>query len=421
MYLIFGKGRSGIAASRLLKSFRLPYILVDDNTPNWERYIDKASTVVVSPGVKPTHKVFLLAKKRGKELIGETELAFRFWKGQTVAITGTDGKSTTTRLTSLILKNHLTGVYEGGNIGTPFSEVVLSSKNGGGIAVLEVSSFQGYSLKTFRPDGGAFISFAPDHLDWHKDIDDYLLGKYRIFQHQRGEDFLILNGSYEKILNTPSGAKKYLFNSPWGGHLNIGPYGWVHFLREQLFEVSKLKLKGLHNVWNAAVAAAIGRWFGVPARVIREVLYTFEGLPHRLQLVGKFKRPKRVEVYNDSKSTTPNALKAALEAFEGKKVVLLFGGKDKGVPFRGLKGLFKDKVKYAVAYGENRFRLFEELSDAAPIELEETLEGAFKRALDRLEDGDILLLSPGSASFDQFSSYGERGERFMELVREYFG
>ena len=422
MYLIFGKGRSGLATARLLKAFRSPFILVDDSTPNWERYLDRVSAVVVSPGVKPTHKVFHLAEKKGKVLYGETELAFRFWRGQTVAITGTDGKSTTTRLTYLILKNHLPGVYEGGNIGTPFSEVVLSSANGSGIAVLEVSSFQGYTLKTFRPDGGAFISFAPDHLDWHRDIEDYLSGKYRIFQNQREGDFLFLNGSSEEILNTPSGAGKYLFNSPsGGGHLKISPDGWVYFFNEKLFEVSKLKIKGHHNIWNAAVAAAIGRLFGVPVGVIRGVLYTFSGLPHRLQFVGKFNRPKRVEVYNDSKSTTPNALKAALEAFNGKRVVLLFGGKDKGVSFKGLKKLFKERVKYAVAYGENRFRLFEELSDAAPIELEETLEAAFKRALDRLEDGDILLLSPGSASFDLFASYEERGERFIELVREYFG
>ena len=410
MYLIFGKGKSGLAASRLLQSKGIPYLLADDKTPNWEKLLSKVRTVVVSPGIKPSHRVFKLSEDLKKELIGETELAYRFWKGNIVAITGTDGKTTTTRLSYLILKSTLSGVYEGGNIGIPFSEIV--SKTDKGIAVLEVSSFQGYTLKTFRPNIGAFISFSEDHLDWHFDIDDYIKGKYQVFRNQRREDFLILNGSVREIRKTPSRAQKIFFQSE-DSDIRLSD-GWVVFKNEKLFEVSKLKLKGIHNVWNAALSAVIGRLFGVPVGAIREILYSFEGLPHRLQFLGRF---RGVEVYNDSKSTTPHALRAALESFN-KKVILLFGGKDKGADFSHLVSLFREKVKLAVAFGENRFKLKKQLKDSTPIFLEETLEGALKRVIPLLEKGDILLLSPGSASFDQFSSYEERGKVFENLVRE---
>ena len=411
MFLIFGKGRSGIAASKLLEFKKIPHLLVDDNTPNWERYLKKASTVVVSPGIKPSHRVFRLAKDLNKEIIGETELAYRFFKGEVIAITGTDGKSTTTTLVYEILKGSLTGVYIGGNIGIPFSEVVLKSETG--LAVLEVSSFQGYTLKTFRPRVGAFLNFAEDHLDWHKDLSDYLKGKYNIFKNQKGEDYLILNGENPLIANTPSEAKKIFFKTP-EGDISLKPNGWVYFKNTPLFEVSRLKIRGEHNIWNAAVAATVGVIYGVPLEVIREVLYSFKGLPYRLSYEGNF---GGVEVYNDSKATTPNALKAALQSFE-RPVVLIFGGKDKGANFEPLRGIFSKRVKVAIAYGENGQKLKAQLGDTTVFEVTDTLEGAIKLAKKYLKRGDILLFSPASASFDQFTSYEERGRVFSKLIRE---
>jgi len=412
MFLIFGKGKSGKAAASLLSSLNLPYYLVDDTTPNWTYFLKRASTVVVSPGIPPHHKVFNLAKDLKKELIGETELAFRFWKGRTVAITGTDGKSTTTRLTWLILKSYLPNVFEGGNIGTSFSEIV--AKNRSGLVVLEVSSFQGYTLKSFRPDVGAFLNFSEDHLDWHKNVEDYLWGKYRIFQNQGEEDFAILNANSGKILNTPTRAKKITFGTP-NADIKILPSGWVYFKNEKLFEVSKLKLKGPHNVWNAAVAATVGVIFGVPTKVIGEVVYSFEGLPYRIQYLGSF---NGINFYNDSKSTTPNALKAALESFD-KKVVLIFGGKDKGADYSFLKALFKKKVKFAIAFGENREKLKSTFQGTIPILTAATLEDAFDILKTHLKEGDTVLFSPAAASFDLYSSYKERGEHFNQLVANF--
>lgn len=413
MFLIFGKGKSGRAAARLLKKKNLPFWLVDDKTPNWRELLKKATTVVVSPGIPPHHEVFKLSKDLKKELIGETELAYRFWKGEIIAITGTDGKSTTTRLTYLILKEYLPQVFEGGNIGTPFSEIVL--KNPSGVAVLEVSSFQGYTLKTFRPQIGVFLNFSEDHLNWHKDINDYLLGKYRIFQNQKEEDFAILNTTDEKVLNTPTKAKKILFGT-FQSDIKISSDGWVLFRKEKLFEIQKLKIKGTHNVWNAAVASAIGRIYGVPSEVIKKVVYTFKGLPYRLQYLGRF---QGIDFYNDSKSTTPNSLKAALESFD-QKVVLIFGGQDKGADFSYLKDLFRKKVKLAIAFGENRKKLFETFKEVVPIFSVETLNEAFEVLKKHLKEGNIVLFSPGSASFDQYKGYEDRGKHFEELIKIVF-
>ena len=407
MFLIFGKGKSGFSASRLLKHFKIPHLLVDDNTPNWEELLKKASAVVVSPGIKPSHRVFKLSRELKKELIGETELAYRFWKGSVIAITGTDGKSTTTTLVYEILKSHLSGIQIGGNIGTPFSELVLNASQG--VAVLEVSSFQGYTLKTFRPQAGIFLNFSPDHLDWHSNLEDYFKGKEKIFANQREEDFLLLSPQVENFKRVASIAKKLYWKRDF--YLQGGT---VYLFGKPLFEAKRLKIRGKHNLLNAAFAAAVGLIFGVPSPLIREVLYSFEGLPFRLQYLGNF---NGVEVYNDSKSTTPNALKAALETFD-KRVVLLFGGKDKGADFSPLRELFKKKVKFAVAYGENREKLYETFKGVVKIETAPSLFEAFSKAKKLLKEGDILLFSPGSASFDQFTSYTERGEFFNLLVRE---
>ncbi len=412
-YLIFGKGKSGKATAKLLRKKGLTYDWVDDGDLHWEGKLRRASTVVVSPGVPPSHRVFKLSYLLKKELIGETELAYRFWKGSVVAITGTDGKSTTTRLTYLILSSFLPSVYEGGNIGTPFSEIV--SKTDRGLAVLEVSSFQGYTLKFFRPSAGAFLNFSPDHLDWHRSVEDYLEGKYRIFRNQRRGDLLILNGSDERVLKTPSAARRVLFDHP-NGEIRTLSDGRVFYKKTELFDGRKLKIRGKHNLKNAAVAAVIGLEFGVPLKVIREVLYSFEGLPFRLQFKGTF---KGAEFYNDSKSTTPNALGAALESLK-PPIVLIFGGKDKGFDYSFLKPLFEKKVEVALAFGENAKKLRETFHDAVEVKTFKNLEEVFRFLKGYPLKGKRVLFSPGAASFDLYSSYAERGKHFDRLLEEFF-
>ena len=407
-YLVWGLGKSGKSAVKLLekKGFKV-YAGDDKENPNlWREVLNEVNTVVLSPGIPPSHPLWKEALKREIEVIGELELAYRFFKGKVIAITGTDGKSTTTRLTYLILKKFFNKVYEGGNIGRPFSDIVLESDNG--IAVLEVSSFQGKTLKTFRPNAGAFLNFSVDHLDWHENIRDYLESKYKIFKNQKEEDFTILNDKFEEVKKTPTKAKK-IFLSELKIYKDAVVYKGV-----KLFNPQKLKIKGFHNVLNASVASLIALNFGINPEDFEEILYSFEGLPYRLQYIGNF---NGIEVYNDSKSTTVNALKSALNSFEGKKVILICGGKDKGNDFKSAIKEVKEKVKVAFTIGETKEKIkkaWEKFTEVVPCD---SLEEAVEKAIESAEKGDVILFSPACSSFDMFKNYEERGMKFNEIVK----
>jgi len=410
-FLVWGLGRSGRAAVRLLKEKGFTVFAGDDkeNSDLWREVLDEVDTVVLSPGVPPTHPLWKEALRKEKEVIGELELAYRFFKGKVIAITGTDGKSTTTRLTYSILKKSFEEVYEAGNIGKPFSEIVL--ENDEGIAVLEVSSFQGKTLKTFRPDVGAFISFSQDHLDWHPDIKDYLESKYNMFKNQTSEDVLILNDFVKEIKNTPSKAKRIHFSE-----IKFEKDA-VFYKGVKLFNSKKLKIRGIHNVYNATVASLIALNFGINPEDFEEVLYEFRGLPHRLEFLGSF---KGVEVYNDSKSTTPHALASALKTFPNKSVILIVGGKDKGADFSELSELVKEKVKIALAIGETKEKIRNSWKEFTEVSVCDSLEEAVKLARKTATSGDVILFSPACSSFDMFRNYEERGEKFKELVYKFF-
>ncbi|NPA33218.1 MAG: UDP-N-acetylmuramoyl-L-alanine--D-glutamate ligase, partial [Aquificae bacterium] len=279
-FLVWGLGKSGKSATELLLSEGYSVYFGDDKTtPHlWREVLEEVDTVVLSPGIPPSHPLWREAEKRGKEVIGELELAFRFFRGKTIAITGTDGKSTTTRLTYLILSRFFPETFEAGNIGKPFSQALKETKEG--IAVLEVSSFQGRTLKTFRPHIGAFISFHPDHLDWHPTLEDYLFSKYKIFKNQTKDDLIILNDLLTEVRNTPSRARRNLLSEL------KREKGWVIWKGIKLFEEKKLKLKGEHNVYNVAVASLIALEFGLSPEDFREVIYSFRGLPHRLEHIA---------------------------------------------------------------------------------------------------------------------------------------
>ena len=407
-YLVWGLGRSGKACAELLKKKGYKVYAGDDkeNPDLWKEVLSEVDTVVLSPGIPPRHPLWKEALKREKEIIGELELAYRFFKGKVIAITGTDGKSTTTRLTYLILKKKFDKAYEGGNIGRPFSEILLESEEG--IAVLEVSSFQGKTLKRFRPIVGAFISFAKDHLDWHPDEKDYLFSKYNIFKNQKESDTLILNDFVKEIRETPSRAKRIYYSS-----LKLKREG-IYFGDVKLFNPSLLKIRGIHNVYNAATASLISLSMGLKPEEFEEILYSFEGLPHRLEYVGNI---NGVEVYNDSKSTTPHALKAALLTFPDKSVILIVGGKDKGADFSEVSKIVKDKTKFVIAIGETKLKIKEAWKEITEVITSESLEKAVKLAYALAKSGDIILFSPACSSFDMFRNYEERGQKFKELIK----
>ncbi len=407
--LVWGMGKSGRSAVELLQSKGIDVIFGDDKESiPWQELLSGVDTVVLSPGVPPSHPLWRTAEEKGIEVIGELELSWRFFKGMAIAITGTDGKSTTTHLTYLILKEAFANVEEGGNIGVPFSAVVKDNPHC--MVVLEVSSFQGKTLRTFRPSVGAFLNFSQDHLDWHPNVEDYLRSKQNIFSQQTKEDLLIINGAQEEVRNTPSRARKLFFCD--GCELRIYK-GKGLYKDVELFETEKLKIHGRHNYYNALVSSAIAYSLGVDVDIIKEVLYSFTGLPYRMEFMGEF---RGVKVYNDSKSTTPNALRSALESMLEGRVILIAGGKDKGLDFTGLYPLVKDKVKLAILIGESRLKMTSSWRGAVQMVYADSLEEAVEQAFKEAQEGDVILFSPGCASFDMFTDYKERGERFKKAV-----
>ncbi|EDP76622.1 UDP-N-acetylmuramoyl-L-alanine--D-glutamate ligase [Hydrogenivirga sp. 128-5-R1-1] len=408
-YLVWGLGKSGLSAVQLLKEKGCKVYSGDDaKGDSWEEFIDSVDVVVLSPGVPPRHPLWKEALKRDIEVIGELELAYRFFEGDVVAITGTDGKSTTTRLTSLMLSKKIKDVHEAGNIGTPLSEVVMSDPKS--TAVVEVSSFQGRTLNTFRPSVGAFLNFHEDHLDWHPDLGDYLRSKHNIFSRQEPRDTFIAGSLQDEVLSTPTQADRVVVDREV-----VVAEGRVLFRGELLFELGDLRLKGAHNLKNAVVASIIARLKGVSTEDIREVLREFRGLPFRMELVKVW---RGVEIYNDSKSTTPNALKAALESFPDGSVILIAGGKDKGADFKPLRETAERKLKLAFLIGETRESMKTAFGGGSNIKTMSSLEEAVDSALRVAEPGDFVLFSPGCSSFDMFSSYVERGEAFNTLIEE---
>ncbi|MDW8095433.1 MAG: UDP-N-acetylmuramoyl-L-alanine--D-glutamate ligase [Aquificaceae bacterium] len=407
--LVWGLGISGRWAVELLKSKGFEVYAGDDaKGDNPLEYLDAVDSVVLSPGIPPRHPLWKEAEKRGLEVIGELELAWRFFNGKAIAITGTDGKSTTTRLTYLMLKAYHENVEEGGNIGTPFSQIVM--KNPSSLVVLEVSSFQGKTLKTFRPHIGAFLNFSEDHLDWHESLEDYLWSKRNIFSRQGEGDFLLLNALQESVRESyTAGRKLYLLEDGSDGYIKSGR---AYFLGEELFRVEGLKIKGKHNWHNALFASAMARLMGVPTEVIRDVLYNFSGLPYRLEYMGSY---AGVEVYNDSKSTTVNSLASALESFEKGRIILIAGGRDKGGNFEDVKALVKEKTKACFLIGEARERIAKAWQ-GCQVYIANSLEEAVRNAFSVAKPGDVVLFSPACASFDMFRDYKERGEKFKELV-----
>jgi len=396
-YLIWGLGKSGRAAENLLRSKNITFQSGDDaRGDRWQDFLDTADVIVLSPGIPPRHPLWKEALKKEKEVIGELELAWRFFEGTAIAVTGTDGKSTTVRLTWEILRRRFPEVYEGANAGEPFSSIVL--KNPKCLAVLEVSSFQGKTLSTFRPKAGAFLNFSPDHLDWHPDLKDYLESKYNIFSRQGESDLFIAGSRQKEVLETPTRARKE-FADP----------------SSPPFDPNLLKLRGRHNLINAVVASRLALEVGASREDVEEAVKDFRGLPFRMELVA---RKGGVEFYNDSKSTTPNSLRAALESFPEDSLILIAGGKDKGADFSIIREAVGTRVKRAILIGEAKEKIREAIADLCETLMARDLGEAVRLAVKSAVPGDSVLFSPGCASFDMFESYLQRGESFNRILMD---
>jgi UDP-N-acetylmuramoylalanine--D-glutamate ligase len=373
--------------------------------------------IVVSPGVPAKLPELEAARARGIPVWSEIELAWRLLRGKLIAITGSNGKTTTTSLVAHILKTANIPTLVGGNIGVPLLALVESSMDTT-VTVAEISSFQLETMEAFRPEIGVLLNLTPDHLDRHSSFEEYARAKMRMFENQLERDAAVLNADDPEITRRmPSRGHIYWFSREKrvaeGAFLRDNQI----FFRLEGAEVAlarrdDIPLRGEHNVENVLAACAAAYLAGADPAAIANGVKSFQGVEHRLEFVANV---GGVNFYNDSKATNVDATVKAIEAFPGPLIVIL-GGKDKGSPYEPLREPLRQRARLAVVIGAAAEKIASELGDAVAVEPAGTMERAVRIALDRAMPGDTVLLAPACSSFDQFENYEHRGHVFKELV-----
>lgn len=418
---VIGMARSGAAAVRLLLEKGARVRAIDAKLtgeiegipiePQTAASLDGAELVVISPGVPAD-----LPLLRGRRVMGELELAGLFLQGDSIGITGANGKTTTTALVGHILRHAGIPCQVGGNIGTPPTAMVNSSR-AGQWNVLELSSFQLETIQTFHARIAVALNVTPDHLDRHHTFDNYAAAKARLFETQRPGDSAVLNAEDPVCVRYASltPATPVWFSSvrtlEHGLSLNGGI---VRFDGRPLIEAREIPLPGRHNVENAMAAAAAAHLAGAGLASIAEAVRTFPGVEHRLERVAEL---AGVAYYNDSKATNVDATLKALDAFPGGLWVIL-GGKDKDSDYTLLRDSLARKARAALLIGAAASKIRSQLDGAVPLIESETLESAVRTASREARAGDIVLLAPACASFDQFENFEHRGRVFKSIVSQ---
>jgi UDP-N-acetylmuramoylalanine--D-glutamate ligase len=422
--VVVGMGLSGVAAVRLLRRERALVRAVDEKQkgeiegvtiePQTEPAFRDAELVVISPGVPADLALLAQVRARGVPVIGELELAAPYLQGRTIAITGTNGKTTTTALTGHILRESGISCQVGGNIGAAPAGMVETSRPGQW-NVLELSSFQLETIETFRADIAACLNVTQNHLDRHHTFESYVNAKARLFETQGPEDLAVLNAddpvcaSFAK--RTP--AKTEWFNA--GGTFLEGDV--IHLEGSALLNVRDLRLRGRHNYENIMAAALIAINAGSERSQIANAAATFAPVEHRLEFVRTI---GGVVYYNDSKATSVDATLKAISAFDGGLWIIL-GGKDKDSDYTVLREPLHEKARAALLIGAAAPKIAKHLGDAVPIIQCGTLDAAIDKASRSAAPGDTVLLAPACASFDQFQSFEHRGRVFKDLVNALAG
>ncbi|ADG83007.1 UDP-N-acetylmuramoyl-L-alanine--D-glutamate ligase [Thermincola potens] len=381
---------------------------------------DSFDMVVTSPGVPLTEQPLRQALERKVPLLSELELAYRFARSPIVAITGTNGKTTTTTLTGEIFKAAGRRVLVGGNIGLPLvAEVEKYARED--IIVAEVSSFQLECIHRFKPKVSIILNFTPDHLDRHGTFENYILAKARIFENQGPEDFAVLNFDDPKVAACAEQVKAQVIFFSRRHKLEKGVYVRQDRIIIDLGQGSKdvcsvkdIFIRGNHNLENALAATAAAATLGVEPEVIAEVLRTFRGVPHRMEHVAEI---DGVAYINDSKGTNPDAAMKALDSYD-QPLVLIAGGRNKGSDFTAFAAKVREKVRALVVLGECADEIIESMNKVgfSNIYRAHTLEEAVRKAAEVANPGEIVLLSPACASWDMFKDFEQRGEKFKEVV-----
>jgi UDP-N-acetylmuramoylalanine--D-glutamate ligase len=378
--------------------------------------------IVVSPDVPCDTPELQQVRAFGVPVIGELELASRFLKGKVVAITGSNGKTTTTSLLGKIFADAGGPTLVGGNIGTPVIELVAQSTNET-VSVLEVSSFQLETVEQFCPHIAVILNITPDHLDRHGTFENYAAMKARITAKQGPSDFLILNGEDPPTQMVAARTKAQVFWFSGRRPIKRGAFVYGESLlfqpseggrAEPVMPVAEIPLKGAHNVENVLAAVCAARLAGIPAESIRTSVAGFKAVEHRLEFVAKI---RGVDFFNDSKATNVDATKKALEAFPSG-VHLILGGKDKDSNYAELAPLLRERCKCVYTIGSAAEKIERQLAGVVKIVSAGTLEVAVSKAAEDAGFGEIVLLAPACSSFDQFENYEHRGRRFKELVAQ---
>ncbi len=376
--------------------------------------------VVPSPGVPADAPLLVKALEQGIPVWSEIELASRFVSGKVIGITGSNGKTTTTSLVEHILRNAGFATVLAGNIGTPLiAQAEKTTENSW--TVLELSSFQLELIESFRPDISVLLNLTPDHLDRHKSMQAYAAAKARIFENQTQNDFAVMNADdHASLPYRPTGRPPvYWFSSKTdvasGAFVRSGKIEFhFHGPGREIMDVNEIPLPGAHNLENVLAAVVTTGIAGVSAEKIAEGVRSFAGVEHRLEFVAE---TQGVRYYNDSKATNVDATLKALEAFSGRIIVIL-GGKDKDSDYTQLRERLREKAILALLIGTAAEKIEKQIDGSVAVKRSETLERAVEFAYQAAHAGDIVLLAPACASFDQFQNYEHRGRVFKELVHQ---
>jgi UDP-N-acetylmuramoylalanine--D-glutamate ligase len=442
--LVVGLGKSGVASALFLKSRGARVTVSDAKTEDelraeipalldhgiavetgghGERTFRGQDLIVVSPGVPVDAPPLVQARTLGEAVIGEIELAAQFLPGPIVAITGSNGKTTTTSLAGEILTACGFQTLVGGNIGTPAISLVEHAKKDNYI-VLEVSSFQLETIQSFRPKVAVVLNVTPDHLDRHRTFQAYVDAKARIFENQKGDDFAVLNADDPTCLSLGNRTKAQVYWFSRRKEVDRGASirdGRVLFRsaagQKEIMLVSEIRLKGAHNVENALAGICVGMLVGGTQGKIRAAVQNFKAVEHRLEFVANV---RGVDFYNDSKATNVDATIKALESFPAN-IHIILGGKDKGSDYTVLNDLLRQRVKRVYTIGTAAAKIESQIKGTTEIVHAETLDNAVRRAAAAAVPGDVVLLAPACASFDQFRSYEHRGQVFKETVHAMAG
>jgi len=437
--LVVGLGKSGVASALFLKAHgarvtvsdtksgdelrnEIPVLLDHGITVetggHGERTFRGQDLIVVSPGVPVDAPPLVQARAMGEAVIGEIELAARFLPGRIVAITGSNGKTTTTALTGEILTAGGLPTLVGGNIGTPAISLAERARPET-VIVLEVSSFQLETIQTFRPRVAIVLNVTPDHLDRHGTLEAYVDAKARIFENQQSEDFAVLNEDDPTCVAMAERTRAQVF---WFSRQKEVKQGaWVRdgniLLRDgsgqrEIMQVSEVPLKGAHNLENVLATVCAAALMGCAPEKIRQAVREFKAVEHRLEFVATI---RGVDYYNDSKATNVDATIKALESFPAN-IHLILGGKDKGSDYTVLNNLLRQRVKRVYTIGAAAAKIESQVKGVEVVHAE-TLENAIRKANAVAQPGDVVLLAPACASFDQFKNYEQRGQVFKEIVR----